>query len=145
MLQFFDKLFHKKRKDHRHLIDKGSLVVITPSKNGNNIEWKVNVIDISHGGAAFIYEGSPHDLAKQGLVKFSNDLPEAAEFITVSDAECSPGSTYRRRGVKFEWKGVVGEKQFINFIKSHGIHDREIYKQECYSTRLAKTIGQKVS
>ncbi|MCX5831411.1 MAG: hypothetical protein NT140_05930 [Deltaproteobacteria bacterium] len=127
MLQFLKKLFFKDRKDHRHLIHNGIIVVITPTKHGNTIQWKVNVVDISHGGAAFVYEGSPRDLAKQGLIKFSDNMPEAADFRTVSDIESSPGSSYRRRGVKFEWKGVLGEKQFIKFVKEHGIHDRAIY------------------
>jgi hypothetical protein len=126
---FLKKLFFKNRKDHRHLIEKGSFVVITPTKQGNTTQWKVNVIDISYGGAAFIYEGSPHDLAKNGLIKFSDNMPEAADFKTVSDIESSTGSSYRRRGVKFEWKGVLGETQLIKFIKEHGIHDRETYRK----------------
>jgi hypothetical protein len=128
MLQFFKKLFFKERKDHRYLIHNGSFVVVVPAKDGSKIKWKVQVMDISLGGAAFIYEGSPDDLAKSGLIRLSNGLPEAAKFETVSDVECSEGSTYRRRGVKFEWKGVLGKKQLVEFIKEHGIQAGVINK-----------------
>jgi hypothetical protein len=122
MLQFLKKLFFKNRKDSRHLVPNGSFVVVVPTKDGTTIKWKVKVIDISLGGAAFIYEGSPDDLAKSGLIKLSNDIPEAVGFKTVSDVECSGGSTYRRRGVKFEWKDVLGKKLLDEFIKVHGFH-----------------------
>jgi len=141
MLQFLKKLFFKRRKDHRHLVHNGSFVVVVPTKDGTEIKWKVNVIDISLGGAAFIYEGSPDDLAKYGLIRFSNDVPEAVRFKTVSDVECSEGSTYRRCGVKFEWKGgyrrhgdkfewmgILGEKQLDEFIKEHGFSAEGINK-----------------
>ena len=140
MLQFLKKLFNK-RKDHRYPVHNGSVVVVVPTKDGTKIKWKVQVIDISLGGAAFIYEGSPDDLAKSGFIRLSNDVPEAVEFKTVSDVECSEGSTYRRRGVKFEWKGVyrrrgdkfewmgiLGKKQLIEFIKEHGLHAGGINK-----------------
>ena len=118
MLQFLKKLFFKNRIDNRYLIQNGSLVVVVPTKDGNIIEWKVQVIDISLGGAAFIYKGSPDDLAKSGLIRFPNDVPDAVVFKTVSDLECSEGSTYRRRGVKFEWKGVLGKTMLDVFIKN---------------------------
>jgi hypothetical protein len=135
MLQFLKKLFFKHRKDNRYLVHNGSFVIVVPTKDGTKIKWKVQVIDISLGGAAFIYEGSPDDLAESGLIRLSNDVPEAVEFKTVSDVECSEGSTYRRRGVKFEWKGgyrrhgdkfewkgILGKKQLVEFIKEHGLH-----------------------
>jgi len=77
MLQFLEKLFFKGRKYPRHLVHNGSFVVVIPTKDGNTIKWKVKVLDISLGGAAFIYEGSPNDLAKSGLIRLSNDMPEA--------------------------------------------------------------------
>jgi hypothetical protein len=78
------------------------------------------VIDISLGGAAFIYEGSPADLAKSGLIKFSDG--EAVKFETISDIGSSEGATHRRRGVKFKWTGVLGNEQIIQFINEHGLH-----------------------
>lgn len=143
MIQFFKKLFFKNRENHRHLVHKGSFVVIAPTNDGTEIKWKVNVIDISLGGAAFIYEGSPDDLAKSGLIRFANDAPEAVKFETVSDVEYSEGSTHRRRGVKFErecgyrrcgdkfeWLGVLGEKHIHKFIQEHGLPAGGIHKKE---------------
>lgn len=121
MLQAFKKLFFKHRRRYpRHLVN-GSFVLVVPSKDGNETKWKVDVIDISLGGAAFIYEGSPEDLAKSGLIKLSKDMPEAVEFKTVTDVSCAEGSNFRRRGVKFEWKGFLGRKQLNDFIKEYGL------------------------
>ena len=121
MLQFLKKLFFKKRRYPRYLVNNGSFVVVLPVKDGDTIKWKVKVLDISLGGAAFVYEGSPDDLAKSGLVSISADLPEAADYKTIWDFESSAGSTYRRRGVKFEWKGFLGKKQLVEFIKEYGL------------------------
>ena len=136
-------IFFKDRKDHRYQVHNGSIVVVVPAKDGTKIKWKVQVIDISLGGAAFIYEGSPDDLAKSGLIRVSNDVPESVEFNTVSDVVYPEGSTYRRRGVKFEWKGVyhkrgdkfewsgiLGKKQIAEFIKEHGIQAGDI-RRDC--------------
>ena len=94
------------------------------------LKRKANIIDISLGGSAFIYEGSPDDLGKSGLIRLSNDMPEAVEFKTVSDAECSEGSTYRKRGVKFEWKGFLGKKQLVEFIEEYGQEIGKIFHRE---------------
>ena len=121
MLQFIKKLFFKNRRYPRHLVHNGSFVVVVPKKDGTTIKWEVKVIDISLGGAAFIYEGSPDDLAKSGLISISSDMPEAVEFKTISDVECSEEATYRKRGVKFEWRGFLGKKQLVEFIKEYGM------------------------
>ena len=158
MLRFLKKLFFKDRKNHRYQVHNGSMVLVVPTKDGTKIKWKVQVIDISLGGAAFIYEGSPDDLAKSGLITLSNDVSETMVFNTVSDVECSEGSTYRRRGVKFErkgiyhrcgdkfeWKGVLGEKHLIEFIKEYGIHAGEMNREEIYTLGSAGMISQTAS
>ena len=119
MLQFLVNLFFKERKNHRYLVHNGSVVVV-PTKDGSKFKRSGQVIDISLGGAAFIYEGSPADLAKSGLIRLSDG--EAVKFKTVSDVESSEGSTYRRRGIKFKWKGVLGKEQIFQFISEHGLH-----------------------
>jgi len=121
MLQFLKKLLFKDRRYPRHLVNNGSFVVVLPVKDGTSVKWEVKVIDISLGGAAFIYEGSPEDLAKSGLIRFANDMPDSVDFNTISDVECSEGSNFRRRGVKFEWKGFVGKKQLVKFIDEYGL------------------------
>ncbi len=121
MLQFLKQLFFKSRRHPRHLVNNGSFVVVHPVKDGTSVKWEVKVIDISLGGAAFVYEGSPDDLAKSGLIRFANGKPDALAFSTVSDVECLKGSNFRRRGVKFEWKGFVGKNQLVDFIEEYGL------------------------
>lgn len=120
MFQFLVNVFFKDRKNHRYLVHNGSVVVVVPTTDGTKIEWSVQVIDISLGGAAFIYEGSPVDLAKSGLIKLSEG--EAVKFKTVSDIVSPEGPMFRRRGVQFKWKGVLGNGQIIRFINEYGIH-----------------------
>lgn len=121
MLKFLKRFFFKDRRYPRHLVHNGSFVIVHPIKDGTSLKWEVKVIDISLGGAAFIYEGSPDDLAKSGVIRFANGMPDAVDFNTVSDIECSEGSNFRRRGVKFEWKGFVGKKQLVKFIEEYGL------------------------
>jgi len=91
---------------------------------GTDKEWKVQAIDISHGGLAFIYQGSKEDLDTSGALKIlaKNADLENVNFETVSD-EPAPGSVdtslpSRRRGVKFEWRGVVGKEDLRDFVNS---------------------------
>jgi hypothetical protein len=120
MLQFLVDIFFKGRKKHRYKVHHASVVVAVPSREGTANSWTVQVIDVSLGGAAFIYEGSPAELAKSGLIKLSEG--EAIKFKTVSDIESPEGPTFRRRGVQFKWSGVLGNEQIIRFINEHGLH-----------------------
>ena len=88
---------------------------------------KVQAIDISHGGLAFIYQGSQEDLDTSGALKIlaKNADLENVNFETISD-EPAPGSTdtslpSRRRGVKFKWMGVVEKADLRDFVKSISI------------------------
>jgi hypothetical protein len=119
MLRFLVNLFFKDRKNHRYLVHNGGVVVI-PATDGIKMHWPVRIIDISLGGAAFIYEGSPSDLAESGLIKLSEG--EAVKFKTISDAEFPEGAAHRRRGVQFKAKGVSDNEQIIRFINEHGLH-----------------------
>lgn len=110
------------RQHQRFIVPKGTFVIVSP---GTDKEWKVQAIDISHGGLAFIYQGSKEDLDASGALKIlaKNADLESMNFETVSD-EPAPGSMtslpYRRRGVKFKWMGVVEKqalKDFVNSIK----------------------------
>jgi hypothetical protein len=106
------------------MVPKGTFVIVSP---GTDKEWKVQVIDISQGGAAFIYQGSKEDLDTSGALKIlaKNVNLEKVNFETVSD-EPAPGSTdtslpARRRGVKFKWMGVVEKADLRDFVKSISI------------------------
>jgi hypothetical protein len=112
------------RQQQRFMIPKGTFVIVSP---GTDKEWKVQAIDISQGGLAFIYQGSKEDLNTSGVLKIlaENANLENVNFETVSD-EPAPRSTdtslpSRRRGVKFKWMGVVGIEDLRDFVKSINI------------------------
>lgn len=109
------------RQQQRFIIPKGTFVIVSP---GTDREWKVQAIDISQGGMAFIYQGSKEDLDTSGVLKIlaKNTNFENMNFETVHD-EPAPKSTYtplpsRRRGVKFKWMGVVEKEDLMDFAKS---------------------------
>jgi c-di-GMP-binding flagellar brake protein YcgR len=109
------------RQHQRVMVPKGTFVIVSP---GTDKEWKVQAIDISQGGMAFIYQGSKEDLDTAGVLKIlakDTDLP-TVDFETVSD-EPAPGCTEpslptRRRGVKFKWMGVVNKKDLSDFVNN---------------------------
>ena len=112
------------RSHQRFMVQNGTFVIVSP---GTDKEQKVQVIDISQGGAAFIYQGSKEDLETSGVLKMLVENPslEKVNFETVSD-EPAFGSTdsslpYRRRGVKFKWMGVMETADLKNFVKSISI------------------------
>lgn len=121
MLQLLKKLFFSDRRRYpRHLLN-CSFDLMVPANDGTTITRKVDAVDISFGGAAFIYKGSPYDLANSGRISLSKGMVATLGFKTVSDVEHSAGSTYRRRGVKFEWESLLGKKQLVEFIEEYGI------------------------
>ena len=112
------------RSHERFMVQNGTFVIVSP---GTDKEQKVQVIDISQGGAAFIYQGSEEDLETSGILKMLGENPslEKVHFETVSD-EPAPGSMdtslpYRRRGVKFNWMGVMETADLKKFVKSISI------------------------
>lgn len=117
------KRFFKRRKYQRYYVKDGTLVVISPDKS-KNLEQKVELIDISRGGMAFIYKGSPSDIAESGLLKLlakdQSYNKEGIPFGTVSDipisGEMQKSEQLRRRGVKFKWLGFYDEFTLMYFI-----------------------------
>jgi hypothetical protein len=116
-----DRRENEARQHQRFMVPKGTFVIVSP---GTDKEWKVQAIDISHGGMAFVYNGSKEDLDTSGVLKIlaKNTDIENLIFETVSD-EPIPGSTdtslpSRRRGVKFKWMGVVGKQDLGDFVNS---------------------------
>ena len=118
----------KPRKQQRYLVENGTLVVVvTPGRHGQEQRRQVHVIDISMGGAAFIYEGSPEELEDTGFLQITASTPnkEKVYFETVSDHPVpdldASQPPYRRRGVKFTWMGALGESYLKEFIQDKGI------------------------
>jgi len=123
IINYFRMLF-KPRTQQRFTVKSGTFVLVSP---GTDQEQKVQVIDISLGGAAFIYEGSPEELKASGVLKVLAEAPDLAKvnFETVSDRPTSESpqtsGPFRRRGVKFKWMGVLEQAQLKSFIKEAGI------------------------
>ena len=110
----------KKRHHKRFVVQSGTFVIVSP---GTDQEQKVQLVDISQGGMAFIYQGSPEELEESGILKVLVDRAylSKVEYDTASDLPC-PGCAessvpYRRRGVKFRWMGVMQEVELKHYIK----------------------------
>jgi len=121
ILNIFRTLF-KRRKHERYNVQDGTFVIVAPG------EQKVQVIDISMGGAAFIYEGRPEELEKSGALKLiAKEMSlQRLKFDTVSDIPVpeyaqSLKKIFRRRGVQFKWIGILEESELNKFIKEVGI------------------------
>lgn len=119
ILDYCRRLF-KHREHERYNVRSGTFVIVAPGTAG---ERKVQIVDISMGGAAFIYNGSPEELEESGIIKMLTEKAslEKLEFDTVSDVPL-PGSKqtseeYRRRGVKFKWLGVLDKVELNKFIE----------------------------
>lgn len=119
---FFRRLF-KSRKHKRFKVLEGSLVVV-----GRDPEHgpKIQIVDISEGGLAFIYSGSKADLEEEGvlnLLSYNDVQVSKVAFETASDVEIGQydnnNEPLRRRGVQFKWLGVLEKAQIDDFIKAN--------------------------
>jgi hypothetical protein len=118
------RMLFKSRKHRRFSVKSGTFVIVSP---GTDQEQRVQLIDISRGGAAFIYQGSREELEESGVLKVLAESPGLAKvnFETVSDKptpeSLQASEPYRRRGVKFKWLGIMEESQLKAYIKDVGI------------------------
>jgi acyl-[acyl carrier protein]--UDP-N-acetylglucosamine O-acyltransferase len=118
------KLF-KPRKHPRFYPCKGSYLIIAPyTEHGK----KVEILDISGGGCAFIYDGTKEELAESGLLSLVvDDTPylDRVDYVTASDNPLSATQInsiqLRRRGVEFKWLGVLSRERLKEFIKQISI------------------------
>ncbi|MBU1398049.1 MAG: PilZ domain-containing protein [Pseudomonadota bacterium] len=117
----FCRMLFKRRKYKRFNVRSGTFVLVAPGTDG---ERKVQIVDISLGGTAFIYNGRPEELEESGVINLLTEetSPGKLEFDTVSDIPV-PGSTqsseeFRRRGVKFKWLGVLDKVALNKFIEA---------------------------
>jgi c-di-GMP-binding flagellar brake protein YcgR len=128
ILNSFRKLF-KRRQHKRYAVNGGTFVFIS-SDNKDDREQKVQLIDISQGGMAFIYQGSPSELETSGILKILTKSPygQKIDFETVSDIPIH-GSTQtseplRQRSVKFKWMGYFEKSELRNLISAVGIYEK---------------------
>lgn len=121
-LSSLKKLFNR-RRHKRYFVKDGTLVVVSPG-NVENPEKVVQLVDISNGGMAFVYQGSPAEIEKSSLLQVVTQKPpyrtESIRFDTVSDEpvaeDAQTSEQFRRRGVKFRWMGFFDETAFKNLI-----------------------------
>jgi len=117
----FCRMLFKRRKHKRYNVRSGTFVIVAPGTDG---ERNVQIVDISMGGAAFIYNGRPEELEESGVIKMLTEEAslEKLEFDTVSDIPASgikqPLEELRRRGVKFKWLGVLDKVELSKFIEA---------------------------
>jgi len=117
----FCRMLFKRRKHKRYNVKSGTFVLVAPGTDG---ERKVQIVDISMGGAAFIYNGRPEELEESGVIKMLTEDAslEKLEFDTVSDIPApgikQPLEELRRRGVKFKWLGVLDKVELSKFIET---------------------------
>ena len=118
-------LSFKLRKHKRFQVMEGAFVVVGSSPTGP----KVQILDISEGGMAFVYTGSVKDLEAQGEVSLISGADLAVDKLSYevrSDVPLASGADTggfetKRKGIKFKWLGVLDKAQLKDFIKEHAI------------------------
>ena len=131
LLEILKKLF-RPRRYHRFSVDKGVLVVIEPHVGQRVLDVsalrQVQLLNISEGGCAFIYQGSRKDLEASGFLSLKfKDIPylECVSFVTRSDSLLcdlnDKEEQLRIRRVEFQWMGVLDRGKLNEFIKQNAI------------------------
>jgi|APFre7841882654_1041346.scaffolds.fasta_scaffold01048_2 hypothetical protein len=133
LLKIMKRLF-RPRRHRRFSVDKGVLVVIEPYA-GQQVQIldvdalrQVQMLNISEGGCAFIYDGPREDLEATGFLslKFKDiNYLKRVGFVTKSDNllyDCNDKKEQLRiRSVEFQWEGVLDREKLKEFIKKNAI------------------------
>lgn len=113
--------FFRGRRQSRFSVTGKAMVLIAP---GEVRERKVQVLDISQGGLAFVYDGPKEDLVDSGILQLLAHnvvFLEKVNFETASDIALQESEErYRRRGVRFKWMGVFDHGKLDDFIREVG-------------------------
>ena len=135
LLKILKRLF-RHRLHRRFSVDKGVLVLIEPHAVAyRKVQMldiskrnQVQMLNISEGGCAFIYDGSRKDLEASGLLslQFKDILClERVGFVTKSDSLLSDSNDkkeqLRIRNVEFQWIDILDQKKLKEFIKQNAI------------------------
>jgi len=128
LLKILKSLFRHPRNPRLHprfSVDNGVLVLIEPHAATPR---QVQMVNISEGGCAFIYNGSRKDLEASGFLSLQfKDIPylERIGFVTKSDSLLSDSNDKKKqlriRSVEFQWIGVLDRKKLKKFIKQNAI------------------------
>ncbi len=118
----------KPRKHPRYYTTKQTFVVVSPYTSDEKKGKKIQILDISEGGCAFIYDGTKEELDEMGLLSLvAEDIPclESVDFTTVSDQSLPDTQNtkggLRRRSVEFKWLGIFDREKLKEFIEQNSI------------------------
>ena len=128
LLKILKRLFRHPRNPRLHprfSVDNGVLVLIEPHAAAPR---QVQMVNISEGGCAFIYNGARKDLEASGFlsIQFKDILClERVGFVTKSDSLLSDSNDkkeqLRIRNVEFQWIDILDRKKLKEFIKQNAI------------------------
>ncbi len=118
----------RSRKHPRFFASKGTFVVVKRHTSHGKEMQKIQILDISEGGCAFIYNGTKKELEEAGFLSLmSGDEPQfdRVDYVTASDLpvpeKYNTSGWLRRRGVNFKWLGMFDRKRLQEFIAEHSI------------------------
>jgi c-di-GMP-binding flagellar brake protein YcgR len=118
----------KPRKHPRYYTTQKTFVVVSPYTSEGKKGKKIQILDISEGGCAFVYDGTKEELDEMGLLSLvAEDTPclESVDFSTVSDQSLPDAQNakvgLRRRSVEFKWLGILDREKLKEFIEQNSI------------------------
>ena len=116
------------RKHPRFYASKGTFVVVRHVTAKGKEMRKIQLLDISEGGCAFVYNGTKEELEEAGFLSLAaGDDPEfdQVDFETASDhpipEKYNSTGWLRRRGVHFKWLGMFDRKRLQEFIEKNSV------------------------
>lgn len=111
-----------RRRCHKRSTVKDEIYVSVSFSTDEYRELNVRLVDISMGGASFIYQGCNIDFESSGCMQLFSSTPnsERLKFETVSDTSFLEGNKtskpYRLRAVQFKKMRALQKKELETFI-----------------------------
>ncbi len=104
-----------RRKHPRFFVAENTFIVFQASKPN---QQKMQIIDISEGGCAFIYTGNTKDLEEFGYIDLMINNKKQIDSVACTTVRDEPVSEpFRKRGVEFKWLGSLNQKKLKKFIQ----------------------------
>jgi c-di-GMP-binding flagellar brake protein YcgR len=113
-MSLLKKLWNKRKQQRYHTHGHAYLVLNV----GTDSERKLQIIDVSQGGCAFIYYGDKADI-ESGVAKLMTGHCvhiEDIKYEVRSDKQLTVND--RRCGIEFRWMGGVDKKGLAEFVNS---------------------------
>ena len=118
----------KSRRYPRFFTHKRAFVVVKSDSLSKKKERTIQILDISEGGCAFIYDGTREELEESGILSLiadDNADLDRVDFVTAVDnpipEPLNDTGLLRRRGVEFRWLGIFDRQRLKDFIKQNSI------------------------